>query len=1013
MIHIRRVTAHNFKQLVDVDLALPPRGRFLVQGLNEAGKSTLFEAIFFALFGQPLATESAGGKLDDVIRYGAEEAYVALDLCLADGRWMRVTRRVRRGRPNVWELDLGAPDGGIEEIRSNRTVNTRVESELGFDGEALLNTCFVEQKKLEKLEGMTLSGRQESLMKLLNLDRLLEVGERLRVRPADRQQLERLRARADLAALQAERPSLETRFAAARRALEQAAVADGIARLRSDLDGLAATLADLAAARVVEADLAARAAAAESLAEALTAWRHGCTAHERVRDSLAVGSRAADELAAARAARDVEAPATVARGVALRRLRDGTAWLASREAERQVLADAIAARDVELARLATDREALNDTRRALVEARAAGREARDAIQALEHDWRAFEVRDALVGWIAALAARPTPAEGAVALAAARQAHTAAVRRVAVGVIGVVAASGVAAWAGLAGAPAPWVRIAALMVAGAAWWAWWRGFQRMQSAARTVGRLEGAAALAEREAEAQARREADATARLQAVNAVRPADRQRAEAAVAEIDARLGGRDRAAVDAALHAARARQAQATAQAEALGAREAELRDAVGRLDGAAMGAERDAWAGRMAGIDRVLAGWWPRATAAAAALGVGSDIAGIDGEIGALRSALAQLRERAARIPALEDEVAASEAAAQRHREAARSAWEALPSAIARPGWSPELGEADWSAAGEALRATYAAAGGDAVRQRFEQAARDAAALAGVIAAARRALSEAAAVWRGRLQALGAPAEVLADIDAHLAWDDPAAAQAAWAVAAAKVAPDPTTAVDALQDEHDRLRARLDVVRHDVERLERTLGLTGEVLDAEVAERVWQDAARTLAVRERGAMIVEHASRNVVKRVLPSTMAHMRRLLPGLTRGRYFDAQLSDDYRIEVYDERAGAWKKKNIFSGGTRDQLSLALRLSFALATLPEERGTAPSFLFLDEPLGAFDTERARALIDLITEGEVADSFDQIFLISHVAVESSLFDYHIELVDGRVAASDLPAHAASD
>ena len=47
MIHIRRLTAHGFKQLEEVDLALPRRGRFLVGGLNEAGKSTLFEAIFF------------------------------------------------------------------------------------------------------------------------------------------------------------------------------------------------------------------------------------------------------------------------------------------------------------------------------------------------------------------------------------------------------------------------------------------------------------------------------------------------------------------------------------------------------------------------------------------------------------------------------------------------------------------------------------------------------------------------------------------------------------------------------------------------------------------------------------------------------------------------------------------------------------------------------------------------------------------------------------------------------
>jgi exonuclease SbcC len=111
---------------------------------------------------------------------------------------------------------------------------------------------------------------------------------------------------------------------------------------------------------------------------------------------------------------------------------------------------------------------------------------------------------------------------------------------------------------------------------------------------------------------------------------------------------------------------------------------------------------------------------------------------------------------------------------------------------------------------------------------------------------------------------------------------------------------------------------------------------------------------------------------------------------------------------VWDERGGAFKEKNIFSGGTKDQFSLALRLAFALATLPQERGSAPSFIFLDEPLGSFDNERADALIDLLTEGEIARAFDQIFLISHVHVDERLFTHRVVLENGRVVEMDLPA-----
>jgi hypothetical protein len=68
----------------------------------------------------------------------------------------------------------------------------------------------------------------------------------------------------------------------------------------------------------------------------------------------------------------------------------------------------------------------------------------------------------------------------------------------------------------------------------------------------------------------------------------------------------------------------------------------------------------------------------------------------------------------------------------------------------------------------------------------------------------------------------------------------------------------------------------------------------------------------------------------------------------------------DYRIRVWDPLAGRFVAKNLFSGGTRNQCSLALPLAFALATPPQELGVAPGFIFLDEPLSAFDAQCAQA-----------------------------------------------------
>src|SRR2546430_8668554 len=142
--------------------------------------------------------------------------------------------------------------------------------------------------------------------------------------------------------------------------------------------------------------------------------------------------------------------------------------------------------------------------------------------------------------------------------------------------------------------------------------------------------------------------------------------------------------------------------------------------------------------------------------------------------------------------------------------------------------------------------------------------------------------------------------------------------------------------------------------------------------------------------------------------------MRFLLPALTGGRCRDARLlaeegnGADLRIALWDELAGRHVAKNLFSGGTRDQCSLALRLAFALATLPRALGALPGFIFLDEPLSSFDAERSHALVDVLTQGEIARQFAQVMLISHSqSIERESFRYHLRMVGGRVAASDLP------
>ena len=137
-----------------------------------------------------------------------------------------------------------------------------------------------------------------------------------------------------------------------------------------------------------------------------------------------------------------------------------------------------------------------------------------------------------------------------------------------------------------------------------------------------------------------------------------------------------------------------------------------------------------------------------------------------------------------------------------------------------------------------------------------------------------------------------------------------------------------------------------------------------------------------------------------------------LLPLLTEDRYHDAQITADYQIRVWDAGANDFRAKSIFSGGTRDQFSLALRLAFALAALPQELGTTPGFIFLDEVMGAADDRRALAIQQLLTRGPIAANFAQVLVISHGKdIDTELFPYHVVLAGGRVVSTNLPGPRA--
>jgi ABC-type multidrug transport system ATPase subunit len=126
----------------------------------------------------------------------------------------------------------------------------------------------------------------------------------------------------------------------------------------------------------------------------------------------------------------------------------------------------------------------------------------------------------------------------------------------------------------------------------------------------------------------------------------------------------------------------------------------------------------------------------------------------------------------------------------------------------------------------------------------------------------------------------------------------------------------------------------------------------------------------------------------------------RILGMITADRYRDAKINDEYEIKLFDSKLGNYVDKKLFSGGTNDQIALAFRLAFAMATMKDD-SSRESFIFLDEPIGFFDDERRDSLINFLTSGVISNKFAQRIVISNFLDIEQHFDYIIEIDNGRI------------
>ena len=139
-------------------------------------------------------------------------------------------------------------------------------------------------------------------------------------------------------------------------------------------------------------------------------------------------------------------------------------------------------------------------------------------------------------------------------------------------------------------------------------------------------------------------------------------------------------------------------------------------------------------------------------------------------------------------------------------------------------------------------------------------------------------------------------------------------------------------------------------------------------------------------------------NIIRKIKPQIERYFSIYLPKLTNNRYKKVSLQEDFSVRIFSDEKNDYVPIKNLSGGTEDQILLMLRLAFSKALFPglqEVDGNLAfhQFLFLDEPISSFDQKRQNAFIELLRIME--KSYQQIFVISHISELENKMDYFIK------------------
>ena len=166
---IKEIHAKNFMLYEELNIEnIPQKGIIGIFGDNESGKSTIGEAISFALFG--VTTKASKGEKDKILSWNGAKSCSVEMLFEIDGHDHSIYRKIRR---------KGSPEVRLVDIKRNkvlsvsaRETDAKISKILGFGFKEFRYSTYVAQKELSLIQDkkQDRKGVIDKMLGILNLE---------------------------------------------------------------------------------------------------------------------------------------------------------------------------------------------------------------------------------------------------------------------------------------------------------------------------------------------------------------------------------------------------------------------------------------------------------------------------------------------------------------------------------------------------------------------------------------------------------------------------------------------------------------------------------------------------------------------------------------------------------------------------------------------------------------------------------------------------------------------------